>query len=69
MNYTVDMKKPPQNEEFGRFTSALQDILKVSKPEMRRRIEEQKEKGKRFPKGSASLEAGASAKIRASFET
>ena len=37
------MKTPPQTPEFNRFTSAVRDILKVSKSEMQTRIEKQKE--------------------------
>jgi hypothetical protein len=60
------MRTPPKNAEFSRFTAAVRDILKVSKSEMRRRIEEQKENGKRLSKG-ASLGSAASSKIRSSF--
>jgi hypothetical protein len=45
------MKQPPNNPEFARFTGALRDILKVSKTELNRRIEEDK---KRKSKTSAS---------------
>jgi len=62
------MKRSPENPEFSRFTIALQDVLSVSKEEMTKRMEEQKEKGKRLSKGSASLGSAASAKIRASLE-
>jgi hypothetical protein len=60
------MKTPPDTPEFARFTSALTDILKVSKSEMRTRIEEHKESGKRLSKGSSSLGAAASSRIRSS---
>jgi hypothetical protein len=59
------MKPPPQTPEFSRFTSAVRDILKVSKGEMQARIETQKESGKRLSKG-ASLDSAASSKIRSS---
>jgi len=60
------MKKPPSTPEFARFTSAVQDILKVSKGEMQTRMEAQKESGKRLSKG-ASLGSAASSKIRSSI--
>ena len=44
------MKTPPDNPEFALFTSAMRDLLKVSKVEMNRRIEAEK---KRKPKTSA----------------
>jgi hypothetical protein len=40
------MKQPPDNPEFARFTAAMRTIVKVSKTELNRRIEETK-KGKR----------------------
>jgi hypothetical protein len=36
------MKPPPDTPEFTRFTEALKTMLKVSKTEMQRRIEEDK---------------------------
>jgi len=60
------MKKPPSTPEFTRFTSAVQDILKVSKGEIQTRMEAQKESGKRLPKG-ASRGSGASATLRSSI--
>jgi hypothetical protein len=60
------MKRPPASPEFSRFTAAVKDILKVSKGEMQTRIEAHKESGKRLPKGSASLDSAAAAKIRSS---
>jgi hypothetical protein len=39
---------PPKDAEFTKFTNAMRDILKVSKTELQRRIEEEKKK----PKGS-----------------
>jgi len=60
------MKTPPATPEFARFTSALSDILKVSKTEMQARIEAHKESGKRLSKGSASLGPAASSKLRSS---
>jgi len=59
------MKTPPNTPEFSRFTTAVRDILKVSKGEMQTRIEAQKESGKRLSKG-ASLDSAASSKIRSS---
>jgi hypothetical protein len=61
------MKTPPDTPEFTRFATAMRDILRVSKVEMRTRIETQKESGKRLSKGSASLAPAASAKIRSSI--
>lgn len=43
------MKTPPKGPEFERFTDAMRQIMKVSKTEIQRRMEE----GKR-PKPSAS---------------
>jgi hypothetical protein len=61
------MKVPPDTPEFSRFTNAVRDILKVSKGEMRTRIDAQKQSGKRLSKGSSSLGAAASSKIRSSI--
>jgi len=60
------MKTPPDTPEFAKFTDALRDILKVSRDEMRTRIEAHKESGKRLSKG-ASLSPAASSKIRSSL--
>ncbi len=60
------MKPPPDTPEFARFTTAMRDIMKVSKGELQKRIEAQKESGKRLSKG-ASLGSAASSKIRSSF--
>jgi hypothetical protein len=57
------MKTPPNTPEFSRFTEALRSIVKVPKEEMLKRIESQKESGKRLPKG-ASLDLASSSKIR-----
>ena len=48
------MKKPPDTPEFAKFTEALSQILKVSKPELQARIEAHKKSGKRLSKPSAS---------------
>jgi hypothetical protein len=49
------MKVPPDNPEFAHFTSAMRDILKVSKTELNRRIEEEKQKPtSAFPSSVAS---------------
>ena len=61
------MKRPPTNPEFFRFTAAVKDILKVSKDEMKARIEAHKEAGKRLPKGSSSLAPAAASKLRSSI--
>jgi hypothetical protein len=60
------MKTPPGTPEFAKFTTAVRDILKVSKSEMQTRIEAHKESGKRLSKG-ASLGSAASSKVRSSF--
>jgi hypothetical protein len=60
------MKPPPTTPEFARFTTAVQDILKVSKDEMQKRMETQKRTGRRLSKG-ASLGSAASSKVRSSF--
>jgi hypothetical protein len=60
------MKTPPATPDFARFTEAVREVLKVSKSEMRSRIETHKEIGKRLSKG-ASLGSAASAKIRSSL--
>jgi len=57
------MKTPPATPEFTRFTDAVRDILKVSKPEMQARIEAHKQTGRRLSKGS-SLDAASSSKLR-----
>jgi hypothetical protein len=64
--YDNAMKTPPATPEFAKFTTAMRDILKVSKNEMQTRIEAQKESGKRLSKG-ASLGSAASSKIRSSI--
>jgi hypothetical protein len=61
------MKTPPDTQEFSRFTTAMRDILKVSKGEMEKRMERQRESGKRLSKGSSSLGSAASSKIRSSL--
>jgi len=37
------MKPPPDNPEFRKFTAAMRKIMKVSKTEMTRRIEAEKQ--------------------------
>jgi hypothetical protein len=64
--YHSDMKPAPKTPEFDRFTAAVSDVLKISKSELQRRIETQKESGKRLSKG-ASLGSAASSKVRSSF--
>jgi hypothetical protein len=59
------MKTPPATPEFTRFTTAVRDILTVSKDEMQTRIEAHRESGKRLSKG-ASLAPAARAKLRSS---
>ena len=38
------MKKPPDNPEVARFTAAMQTIVSVSKTELQRRMEDDKQK-------------------------
>ena len=63
------MKTPPATPEFARFTSAVRDILTVSKSEMQTRIEAHKQSGKRLSKGSSSLSPRAVAKLRSSVSS
>lgn len=49
------MKTPPDNPEFARFTTAMRDIMKVSKVELQRRIEAVKRK----PRYRAARASGA----------
>lgn len=44
MRYDNAMKTPPNNPEFARFTDAMRTIVKVSKVELNRRIEAEKQK-------------------------
>jgi hypothetical protein len=60
------MKTPPATPEFDTFTAALRGILKVSPEDMKTRIADHKETGKRLSKGSASLDSAASAALRSS---
>jgi hypothetical protein len=57
------MKKPPDNPEFVRFTSAMRTIMKVSKVELQRRIEAEKE-GKRSKASASPSVASASTQER-----
>jgi hypothetical protein len=52
------MKPPPDNPEFAKFTDALSKIMRVSKVELQRRMEEEKQERK--AKRSASRVSGAS---------
>jgi hypothetical protein len=52
------MKTPPDNPEFARFSTAVQDILKVSKNELQIRIEAEKRK----PNASASRDTDAASR-------
>jgi hypothetical protein len=40
--YDNAMKTPPKNPEFARFTDAMRTIMKVSKTELQRRMEDDK---------------------------
>ncbi len=66
VRYHMPMKTPPDTPEFVRFTTAMRDIVKVSRGELQKRIEAQKESGKRLSKG-ASLDPAVSSKVRSSF--
>jgi len=59
------MKTPPDTPEFARFTTALKELLKVSKGELQERIEAHKRSGKRLSKPSASRDSVASRRKRA----
>jgi len=48
--YDTHMKPPPEDAEFTRFTDAMQKIVKVSKDELKRRMEAEK----RTPRAIAS---------------
>jgi hypothetical protein len=63
----MPMKTPPNTPEFARFTTAVRDILHVSKSEMQTRIEAHKDSGKRLSKGSSSLGPAVASKIRSSI--
>ena len=52
------MKTPPDNPEFAKFTEALRQVMSVSKVELQRRMEEEKQQKK--AKGSASRDSRAS---------
>jgi hypothetical protein len=54
------MKPPPTSPTFARFTSAMRDIMSVSKTEMQARIEAQKESGKRLSKPSSRVSVSSS---------
>jgi hypothetical protein len=56
--YHPDVKTPPDTPEFIKFTQAMSKILKVSKGELLRRIEQEK----REPKTPASHVSAASPK-------
>jgi hypothetical protein len=58
MEYHNPMKPPPDNPEFAKFTEALRTVMSVSKVELQRRIEEEKQEKK--ARKSASLDSGAS---------
>jgi hypothetical protein len=51
------MKQPPNNPEFTKFTSAMREVLKVSKEELNRRRE-----AERLSKSSASRDSDVSSK-------
>jgi hypothetical protein len=49
------MKTPPATPEFENFTTAMRDIMKVSRAELQTRIEAHKESGKRLSRGAPFL--------------
>jgi hypothetical protein len=54
------MKPTPDTPEFRKFTTAMRDILSVSKTELQARIEAQKESGKRLSKPSSRVSVSSS---------
>ena len=54
------MKTPPNTPEFRNFTTAMRDILSVSKAELQARIEAQKGSGKRLSKPSSRVSVSSS---------
>lgn len=58
------MKKPPSTPEFAKFTQAMKAMMRVSKTEMQRRIEEDKAKRSESPASSQSLQPTSPALIR-----
>jgi len=52
------MKTPPNTPEFARFTSAMRDIMKVSKAEVESRLDTKK-RGKRVSSVSSRVLAAA----------
>ena len=50
LRYDTPVKTPPDNPEFARFTEAMKKIVKVSKVELQRRMETEKQ----TPKAIAS---------------
>jgi hypothetical protein len=55
------MKSLPTSEEFTRFTGAVRQILKISKKEPDRRVEEDRRR-RNSPKISSSRDSDASSK-------
>ncbi len=53
---------PPKDAEFQKFTSAMRDILKVSKTDLQRRMRDEKAEKRKPSKTSASRASGASPK-------
>jgi len=51
------MKTPPDSPEFAKFTQAMRDILGVSKEELQKRMDEEKQERGREAKASASAHA------------
>jgi len=51
------MKKPPDNPEFARFTSAMRKIMKVSKLELQKRMEAEKKRKRSKTSASPSVAA------------
>lgn len=54
VRYHTGMKTPPDSPEFAKFSQAMRDILGVSKEEMQRRMDEEKQERGREAKTSSS---------------
>jgi hypothetical protein len=54
------MKPPPDTPEFRNFTTAMRQLMSVSKTEMQSRLEAQKESGKRLSKPASRVSVASS---------
>lgn len=48
------MKTPPDTPEFARFTEAMQQILSVSKEDLQKRMDAEKQERRQTAKASSS---------------